>query len=359
VTGGGDVMSPPFYLWRQVVKIKDVVSDYIMSDLPFTEDLIHSMFPEWRPQNNLMCPYHDDSNASLSIDVTGKAYCFGCKFRATNVIELFAHVYGVSYMEARKVIYNKLVKAVPETKVDEAVRTLWDEPDKRNWLYDVRNLTPDTVSKYKLGYSKYNKRYSIPIFDRFGTCVNIRWYGNKSKYKIINEKGHGAFRIYPESVLASDTDHVLLVEGEFDALVGLDNGIPTVTGTGGAGTWDDKYNWMFKDKHVFVLYDNDDAGRSGAIDVMQSLKGIAFSVTLLSPLDEEGKDLSDWHRHAPKLKTRLMLLKESLTIPVMVCDCCNKRVKSLNRAQSPNYKHEWRVCSMCKKKLKTMDWRIA
>lgn len=343
------------------MKIKDAMSDYITSDLGHTYKLLTDMYPEWRPNTNIVCPYHEDNNASLSIDVTGKAYCFGCGFRSSNIIELFAHAYGLTYVAARKLMYHNMVNAIADTHVDAYVRTLHNSTKRLAWITDTRHVSMDVIHKYKLGYASWDGRYTIPIYDRFNTCVNIRRYSLDADHKMINQKGHGGFRIFPEQVLCMDSVHyVLIVEGEWDCLVGLSNGIPTVTGTGGAGLWEDQYNWMFQDKHVFVLYDNDKAGKSGASVCMNSIKSHALSVTQLPPLAKKGKDLSDWWNKIDELKTSITAAFANNTSRGSCCTSCGTLLPkyALRTVTPTNPVTELKVCKRCERALLSLGWSM-
>src|SRR5262249_30748288 len=63
----------------------------------------------------------------------------------------------------------------------------------------------------------------------------------------------------------------------------------------GAGKWRPDYNEWLRGAHVIILPDNDEAGRTHAQQVAQSLYGIASSikVVLLPHLPDKG-DISDW-----------------------------------------------------------------
>jgi DNA primase len=340
-----------------MVKINDAIGQHILSDTVFTVNQIKDMFNTWQPSTNLVCPFHDDSNASLSITPEGKAYCFGCGFRATNVIELFGKVYDLSYLDARSMLYEKLVHAIPDHKVRSYCQAM--TPTLTKWLKDKRHISRETVEIYQIGWDAYTRRYTIPILDQFGTCVNIRKYSPDQDIKMINTRGYGAFRLYPEEVLMDTYNtNILLVEGEFDALVGNDNGIATVTGTGGAGNWDGRYNWMFQNKNVFILYDNDDVGQAGAEARMRELMGVAAYVTLLDPPSKRGKDLSDWHNRTLQVREQMADMLVAKATIKMNCMSCNAKVKKVTTVTPQSGLHPMDVCTKCKNVLLKLKWEV-
>jgi len=67
------------------------------------------------------------------------------------------------------------------------------------------------------------------------------------------------------------------------------------TCSGGSGAWKDKYNKYFKDKHIFILPDNDKPGIKLAQNIACGIFDIARSVCIiLLPGISIGGDVSDW-----------------------------------------------------------------
>jgi len=89
---------------------------------------------------------------------------------------------------------------------------------------------------------------------------------------------------------------VYIAEGEKDVENLRTAGLVATTNVGGAGKWRPEYNEPFRDRrHVIVLPDNDEAGRTHALGVAKGMYGIAASVKIvaLPGLAEKG-DVSDW-----------------------------------------------------------------
>lgn len=62
-----------------------------------------------------------------------------------------------------------------------------------------------------------------------------------------------------------DPDCEVIVEGEFDAMVAMANGILAVSGSAGSATFTDEWASALTGQQRVLLYDNDDAGRAGAL----------------------------------------------------------------------------------------------
>lgn len=88
---------------------------------------------------------------------------------------------------------------------------------------------------------------------------------------------------------------VYVVEGEKDADALAALGLTATSNAGGAGKWRTHYNAALEGRDVVILPDNDDAGRSHAQYVANSVRGTAASVRIieLPGLPEKG-DVADW-----------------------------------------------------------------
>ncbi|MFC3273686.1 AAA family ATPase [Agromyces mediolanus] len=177
------------------------------------------------------------------------------------------------------------------------------QPARVEYLTAQRGLSLDTINKFKLGHD--GQRFTIPV--RFeGKWVNVRRYrpNADAKKKMLNLPDHGAAVLAFSEVLSAGNLPVLLVEGEFDALLANQIGegeFVAVTGTGGAATLPAGLD-MLSNREVFVLYDNDEAGKKGAKKVAAALGKLGADVHVLdwAPLgllagDKSRKDFTDWH----------------------------------------------------------------
>ncbi|MFO1152771.1 MAG: phage/plasmid primase, P4 family [Rhodospirillales bacterium] len=103
---------------------------------------------------------------------------------------------------------------------------------------------------------------------------------------------------------------IFVVEGEKDAdrLAGL--GLVATCNAGGANTWPEALTPHFRGRTVFILPDNDNAGRSHAHRVAAALHGVADSVRVVTLPDlPPGGDVSDWLDAGGNAATLLELCK--------------------------------------------------
>jgi hypothetical protein len=164
----------------------------------------------------------------------------------------------------------------------------------RNYLRTLRGLSTSTILRYEIGH-RYG-RYVIPVRDAEGLLVNVRKYDPEATSdKMTSWPGHGGSVLYPlEALTEADlSEAVLLCEGEWDALLAGQYGLVAVTGTGGASAPPSDLDAL-RDRRVYIAYDCDDAGRSGAHKVAALLNEVAKEVFVVDLGLGLGEDITDW-----------------------------------------------------------------
>lgn len=184
-----------------------------------------------------------------------------------------------------------------EEKISEWVSTLLAAPGILKVMTDDRGLTTDTLKKFQVGWD--GDRYTIPIRDADGVLLNIRRYDPKAKEakdKMVSWGfGWGDGRIYGLETLR-DHDEVVFAEGEMDRLINMQHGIPTVCSTSGASVFKPEWLPPFEGKTVFVCYDKDAAGTTGAMKACLALATVCEAVyNIVLPGDAKGFDITDYY----------------------------------------------------------------
>ena len=144
-------------------------------------------------------------------------------------------------------------------------------PTKRRWYWQQRGLTDKTIDRFMLGWD--GARYTIPAIYRnvvFG--VKRRQSdiddGVSAKYTSITGSRSGIFN----ADCLWTAQSVIVCEGEIDAMLIVQAGYNAVTTTAGAGTWKPEWANLFAGvQRIYILYDNDAAGREGALKVRSTL----------------------------------------------------------------------------------------
>lgn len=133
----------------------------------------------------------------------------------------------------------------------------------------------------------------IPVYD----CNGIFLF-NKYRRSPLSDDGpkymydKGAHtELYGAWEVKDGMPHVLVTEGELDALVAWSANIPAVSSTGGSKAFPPGWASFFEGKEVTICFDNDQAGAEGAV---MALDVVPHAKILLLPDAGGVKDLSDY-----------------------------------------------------------------
>lgn len=152
-----------------------------------------------------------------------------------------------------------------------------------------RGLDSGVLYRHLIGWD--GRAITIPVFDAEGQFLFFKyrrapWTEDGPKYWYAKEGGKVS--LYNADQLPGNPD-IVICEGEFDCLALEAQGIPAVTSTGGAGSFQEAWVPLFAGKNVFVCLDNDKAGLEGAIRICKMIDGAK-----IVPLPEGVKDVSDF-----------------------------------------------------------------
>lgn len=221
------------------------------------------------------CIWHEgDNDPSLALYMNdGHFHCYGCG-KTGQIREI-----------------TDISRWINEDEVGTLHRQLMREPELLKWLRDVRGYSEQTVKALKIGYD--GARFTFPVRNKDGLCINIRKYGPTMRPKVISyDDGFGAAAWFPCPPIEDD---IFIMEGETDTILARQMGLPAYTQTCGAGNWDPDLTTSLSGKTVRLVYDTDMAGRKGAAIVVNNVK---FSVkevyNILLPTAGKNKDFSDY-----------------------------------------------------------------
>lgn len=173
---------------------------------------------------------------------------------------------------------------------------LWANAQPFSYLTD-RGLSSDYIERYHLGWTgagyegRYTNCISIPYLTGTGELRGVRFRrlddGQPKYLHIKSHKGH-LFNV------GSVKHHrVYLTEGEFDALILEQMGLPAV-GVPGAEAFKQEWKWLFVGNDVRIIFDADDAGKQAAGQLNRLLRGVAEETQVVRL--PEGEDVSSLYR---------------------------------------------------------------
>ncbi len=159
----------------------------------------------------------------------------------------------------------------------------------REWL-NKRGLTDGILALRDISY---DGRIVIPIKDFKGNILFRRYRRDPSLPddgpKYTYEKGSYT-ALFPIENLSKHT--IIICEGEFDAMILESKGFNAITSTGGAMSFQEEWKHFFEGKNVYVVFDNDKAGREGIMKVCRALPH-AMVIPLPPEVGEHG-DVTDF-----------------------------------------------------------------
>lgn len=256
------------------------------------------------------CPMHDDHVPSASYNIQKQVwYCQQCQ-RGGPVSQMVDFILANPDLDppkggggSRSVQFNG---ASSEHKGDlnEGQVAGWhaalliNDPVLQEFI-DRRGIERTTLQDFQIGWHSGMQCYTIPVRDIEGELLNCRFYQmDNERRKIWSVPGRGTPVLYPGHLLSYIRDMVVICEGEWDALITIQNGFDAVTRTGAAKTWWSEWNSHFRGKVVYICHDADEAGQDANRLVATALHGVASEVHVVNlPYEitsRHGKDLTDW-----------------------------------------------------------------
>jgi DNA primase len=276
-------------------------------------------------RHKIRCPFHEDNTPSLHVYENDSWHCFSCK-RGGDVISFVGYfLYGQSYDPATHFVdvVDKLgaldIKPLPRPErrtkpasprpalnLDINQIMQWHDnmtPQRREYWYS-RYLTDRTIDEFWLGWD--GRRYTIPALYRYIPFGVKRRQseiddGEPAKYTSVKGSIVGLFN----SDILIEARNVIICEGEIDCMLLHQMGYRAVTSTGGAGSWKPEWAKFFTHiQRVYVLFDNDKAGREGGMRVHSSMRR-AKLLTLPEGIKDIGELFSNYSQPVAWLESKL------------------------------------------------------
>jgi hypothetical protein len=249
-------------------------------------------FPNFKEGKNVKCPFHDDKNPSMSIMSNGGWRCFGATCGKHGDIFTFYGYYNRLDETNKKdfiLILNGIVKDFNLSiqnqghldkylpYIDVSRRKI-KHPEVQNAIFKKKGWTRDTITKLGIGYS--NDLVWFPIFNEYGTLVNIRKYDifgvKKRKFMSIKDS---FLPIYIFPYIDPNSYETVFIFKESDVplarQIGIHNSFAITTGE---GFYHNRLRKFFENKTVYITYDVDGKGIGGAVDPAISLAKQIYDV---------------------------------------------------------------------------------
>jgi DNA primase len=254
----------------------------------------------------VFCPFHSNHRtpAGEINKYSGLFFCFSCG-KTADLIELVMHFSNRTYFESVRFIKSrevetdilsevnsKLVEKEEWTEFDTSIverlheQALVSERAKEYFI--KRNITKESVIKFKLGYSETQDMICIPIQNNDGLCVGFvgrSIEGKEFKNTPKLPKSKVLFNLNRVKTASS----VYVVESSFDA-IRLDQVGLSAVATLGANVSSKQIELLSKYfDDICIIADNDEAGANMKNRIVEKL---GSSVSIVN-IDKKYKDIGD------------------------------------------------------------------
>lgn len=279
--------------------------------------------------DNVLCPWHEDKNPSLHV-YHDHVHCFSCGMSADGVtylqkandLSFRQAVVCLQAFEQRRLVRpaDVVLDPIPlaeATKYHRMLEELRATHYARRWLA-ARGLRYPVLKEALIGWDGL---FIIIPHIANGQLLNIKYRAHPRNQKqgdpkYTSIKGRKLQHLYPWDYYRREHngDPILfLTEGEFDALILLQAGLPALALPSGVGTpWRPWLPFFRQRAHIFLLYDMDKAGDKAAASVQNVQGKLGTSLLqLLAPTSiqhltwdpSRGKDVTEARRVLiPKLR---------------------------------------------------------
>ena len=281
----------------------------------FNEGKIETTYPNEKGNVMVCCPFpHTKSelnkntwkeetttffekvpSACINKDM-GAFHCFVCD-RHFNELGFAEALTG---KEKHEIIEEHVVKENLKNNFSE-----WESGQHKMLLHDVDminklhelHISDAVINELKLG--TIAKCLATPVFIN-GELVNVARYNIfklPNLNKVMYNENSSVGDIVPFDIWKLNGNYTVICEGEKDMLVARSNGFNAITLTGGSQSNIKKeYLEYFKDRIVYIVYDNDEAGRKGSLKLYKELNSVCnvYVTDISSVCTEDKEDVSDF-----------------------------------------------------------------
>lgn len=310
--------------------------DYLES--LYDQSKIDTMFPDRKGNVMLCCPFKHKKQVfdettwedkeveyleeipSSSINLKMRVFhCFTCD-RTYKEMEFAQALLGKTKEEIIKDYVSKeSLKSANDTWYEQQHKTLVENKSVMEKLHNL-TITDEAINTLNLGYM--TNCLAIPVFKNKHLINVVRYNINKLENipKVRYNENTNSGDIIPFDIWKNDFRTTIICEGEKDMIVARSHGFNAVTLTGGSQSSVQKeYFEYFKDRDVYICYDNDDAGKRGSLKLYKDLKKHCKSVAIIdisSVCSEEKEDVTDFFvKYNMNSDDFKMLIKEHTSVP--------------------------------------------
>jgi len=236
---------------------------------------------------------------SLIIDIHRQVFYWNSKNISGDALDWLVKVKGVTFAEAKRRLGRTASRrlyiwkpAIRDIVISKKLFDSFFELGKyhRDYWLNERGYTHSTIDKFSLGFS--GEWYTIPIIVD-GVLKNFQCRKTNPKGMRYWYQGVGALPFNMDAMKFAKI--MVLTEGPVDAIMCVQNGIPAMSSSVGAGHFSPMWvSRLHNIERIYAVYDNDEAGRNALERIAEMLgfwiRGYSFSGFA------DGYDITDFFR---------------------------------------------------------------
>jgi DNA primase catalytic core len=301
-----------------------------------------------------LSPFTDEKTPSFYVDEDKKLWkCFSSK-KGGGILDWFVETEGMSRFEAVQYISEQfdipLEKQEEDTNQElrkclkEAQSYFRKNRDRAVEYVKSRGYSEDIVDKYDLGYApdsyteiihhlknkgfksevivtsgigmwdnknkgkvlaRQRGRVTLPVRDKYGAITGIIGRTTTdAKPKYLNPTVSPLYKTTTTlwnfdkvRSMIKDQGKVMICEGPFDAIMGTESGIPTVSILGSSISNEQLKILSTITSDIYLCFDSDKAGRAALLDTFEKLEKSELDVLTYAIMLPEGEDIADVVKH--------------------------------------------------------------
>ena len=242
---------------------------------------------------NVHCPFHEDSDASMYINLDKGVFCFGACGFGGSLFSLFSRM---DKLTARERLYNlSLISAMHLTDwiKDDIIKSNDNEIEEINYgelemcnedmpYLQERSIKKRTIEQFNLHYDKRMQCIVVPVYNNNGDDIGYikRNLGSGNRY--INSPDLAVNDIlFPMDKVERYHNKIILVEGVFDAIRAHQEGFNNTLSNLGGSISKKQINILGEyTRNVVLCFDKDMQGIMIAKKSMAELQKYGFVVEL-------------------------------------------------------------------------------
>lgn len=265
----------------------------------------------------VLCPFpHKDEKGNRYYESVPSAHIsqdkslFHCKVCGQGLSEanFLSKVQGISFKDAL-VLLEDMQNHHKDNWTQAHKNFLTNDGIKKEW--NALGLDISTAETLQIGYE--GEGFSFPVYI-YGELLDVRNYKPGRSPKVRSRRNAKKLLV-PFDLWREDTRPTLLCAGEKDMAITRQKGFNALTFTGGEQAFPKLFKHSFKGKHVYILYDNDQAGHEGSRKVASLLKdagAIPHVVTgHYEVCTKKGEDIHDFFQVYGKTSEDLQKMLDS------------------------------------------------